>query len=409
MKNRKAAAPPPSESGLKKFCSDRKKVLLGVLFAAAALCVSQSHFILPLKADNGEFFITNYQVEREDNLHPRLQLLRKREHLDEVIRPGETQFDKIVLLRNWTRKQWEHGSGSFYYPPWDAVEILDLARNHGNRAFCAQYAIVFLQACLSVGLSARYVDLPGHFVTGVWSYDYDKWVVMDPYNDIHFEKDGVPMNGQELCEAARAENYSGIMKVGSGGVKTQAAKEDIDIYKEYSIDRRNNHLTRPITLADGKTQLTLNPDYHAYPVVGQSKITITDPFLAYKKSTSDGIVFKSRSGSDDPEDFQRDVNDTVFYYSRSKKDFALLKLALLIDDSPTFKTFQVSIDGGEWTDQPDRLMWELNPGVNKLSIRILTKFGWVGHTRSLTVFYKQPWLFYSEAYRRARQTRLKSV
>ena len=409
MKNKQAKAPPPQESGLKKFYPGRKKAVIGVLVAAAALCVSQSHFILPLKADNGDFYITNYQIEREDNLHPRLQLLRKRERLDEVIRPGETQFDKIVLLRKWTRRQWEHGSGSFSYPPWDAVEILDLARNHGNRAFCAQYAIVLLQACLSVGLSARYVDLPGHFVAAVWSYDYDKWVVMDPYNDIHFEKDGVPMNGRELCDAARVEDYSGIMKVNSDGVKTQVTKADLDIYKEYSIDRRNNHLTRPITLADGKTQLTVSSDYRAYPVVGQSKITITDPFLAYKRSTTDGVVFKNRSGSDDPVDFQRDVNDTVFDYRRSPKDYALLKLALLIDDSPTFKTFQVSVDGGDWTDQPDRLMWELNPGVNKLSIRILTKFGWVGHTRSLTVYYKQPWLFYSEAYRRARQARLKSV
>ena len=129
-------------------------------------------------------------------------------------------FEKIVLLRKWAHSQWKAGP-SFYYPPWDAVEILDLARQHHNYGFCAQYGIVFLQACQSLGLHARYVDLPGHFVVGVWSDDYNKWVIMDPYNDIHFEQDGIPMKGRDIC-TAYWKNVKNIYKVDSSYKKTKA-------------------------------------------------------------------------------------------------------------------------------------------------------------------------------------------
>ena len=116
----------------------------------------------------------------------------------QVTAPGKSEFEKIVLLRKWVRDQWE-GTSNFYYPPWDAVEILDLARKHGNSPFCAQYGIVFLQCCISLGIPARYVDLPGHFVVEVWSNEYNRWVLMDPTHDIHYEKKGIPVKGHSYA------------------------------------------------------------------------------------------------------------------------------------------------------------------------------------------------------------------
>jgi len=399
----------PQPSALKVFFGRHKKVVSGVIILAAALFVSQVSFIIPIKTDNGNFFIANYDVAEEDFDHPKLRLLRQREHLDEVIRPGETQFDKLVLLRKWTRKQWEHKEGSFYYPPWDALEILDLARKYDNRGFCAQYAIVFLQACLAVGRHARYIDLPGHFVAGVWSDGFNKWVVMDPYNDLHYEKNGIPLNGVELCDAYINKDIKGIAKVTSDGVKTQITLDDIAVYRSYAVSLRNDHLTEPmeVRVNGALKRLTHNPDYHAYPLVGRDNVTIEDFFLSYKPLN--GAVMEGRTYTENRNDFKRDINQTIIYYLKSLTDSQSVKVVLLTDDAPTFKTFLISINDAPWQEAKNKLLWELDPGFNKLSARILTKFGWQGRVSSITLFYKAPWLFNSSKSRNIHRITPKSI
>ena len=130
------------------------KIFVSVAILAVFIFFAQSNFILITSLKNGEYSLGRYVFQEEDFSHPRLKLLRSREHLDEVVSSGKTQFDKIVLLRNWASKQWKAGS-CFYYPPFDAVEILDLARKNKNYGFCAQYAVVFLQACQSLGIPCK--------------------------------------------------------------------------------------------------------------------------------------------------------------------------------------------------------------------------------------------------------------
>ena len=165
-----------------------------------AVCAFYQPWVIVTDEKNGEFFTSSYWLTEDPPSHPRLQELRRREKLDNVVAAGRTQFEKIVLLRGWVSRQWK-SSNQFYYPPWDALEILDLARRHDNRGFCAQYGVVFLQACQSLGLHARYVDLPGHFVVGVWSDEHNRWVIMDPDNDVHYEKNGRPLRGRDLLDA----------------------------------------------------------------------------------------------------------------------------------------------------------------------------------------------------------------
>src|SRR5262249_45322567 len=153
-------------------------------------------------------------LSEDDFHHPRLQLLRSREKLDEVTAGARTQFQAALRLRAWAHRQWQPGV-SFYYPPWDAVEILDLARQHGNHGFCAQYAVVYLQACQSMGIHARYVDLQGHFIVAIWSDDFNRWIAMDPMYDLHYERYGIPMRGGELHRAYTTGNVDGVEKVDS--------------------------------------------------------------------------------------------------------------------------------------------------------------------------------------------------
>jgi hypothetical protein len=391
---------------------NRKKIIFSVaavVIVAAVFFLARMDFTVLTKISNGEFFEGNYKFlidpeikktglfedvrsfVEEDFYHPRLQLLRKREKLDWVIVQGNTQFEKILLLLKWAHSQWIGYTGKFYYPPWDALEILDLARKYNNYGFCAQYAVVFLQACQSVGLHARYVDLPGHFVTAVWSDDYDRWVIMDPTNGSYYEKNGIPMKGMELCAAYWDNRVRGIYRVGTDGVKTAVKRDDISYYRMYSILLRTNQLSEPEVIVDNGAprKLTLNPDYRKYPYISRDSVGFTDPALAWKEKKATEF-FSGKDYTNDQDNFRYVENQTIIFYSGSHNGIA--KIKLISENSETFKLFLISIDGTDWREANTSVIpWQLSPGLNKLSARVLTKFGWQGHISSVELFYKPGW------------------
>jgi len=353
---------------------------------------AQSEIVLVTSENNGEFPASSYVLREDDFHHPRLRLLRSRERLDEVVSSADTQFEKIVLLRAWVRMQWE-SSGNFYYPPWDAVEILDLARQYGNRGFCAQYAIVLLQACQSMGIHARYVDLSGHFVVAVWSDDYNRWVVMDPTNDIHFEKGGVPMRGRDLHQAYWQGNLDGIVQVDSKGNRKAVTRSDLSPYRLYSIGLRANQLSEPVEIKSHGVWKTLvhAGDYHTYPKIGRDQLVITSDFLAWKINEADESL-PERPGTRDQDEFRYALNQTVIFLANERLTNRILKVALLDNNSRTFARFLIrSEQSTDWVPTTSAtIKWLLHPGLNQLAARIETGYGWRGNVSSVRIFYKPP-------------------
>src|SRR5258708_5571848 len=92
--------------------------LLVVVILAACIWMTQAEFILVTDEQNGEFPVSPYALREDSFHHPRLALLRRRERLDDVVAGARTQFETIIRLRAWARRQWEAGA-DFYYPPWD--------------------------------------------------------------------------------------------------------------------------------------------------------------------------------------------------------------------------------------------------------------------------------------------------
>jgi len=354
--------------------------------------VAQSEIVLVTSEHNGEFAVSSYAFREDDFHHPRLQLLRSREKLDEVISTAESQFEKIILLRAWVRRQWESGA-RFYYPPWDAVEILDLARKYANRGFCAQYAIVFLQACQSLGIHARYVDLSGHFVVAVWSDDYNRWVVMDPTNDIHYEKDGVPMRGRDLHRAYWKGDLRGVVQVDSEGNRKAVTRNDLSTYRLYSIDLWANQLSDPVKVKSNGLAKTLAHaiDYRTYPEIGRDQLVITSEFLAWRSEEAEES-FPQRPESEDQDEFRYALNQTVIFLANERLTNGTLKVALLRSNSPTFARFLIrSEERTDWIPTTSAtIRWLLHPGMNQLIARIETGYGWRGNVSYLRVFYKPP-------------------
>jgi len=362
--------------------------------AAVAFWVAQAEIVRVTSERNGEVPVASYALREDDFRHPRLQLLRSREKLDDVVAGAATQFDAILRLKSWAHRQWESG-GSFHYPPWDAVEILDLAREHDNRGFCAQYAIVFLQACQSMGIHARYVDLPGHFVVAVWSDDFDRWVVLDPLNDIHYEKDGVPMRGRELYRAYWTRERQGIVKVDSAGNRTPVSREDLNFYRLYSISLAANQLSTPVEVKiNGAWRMLAHADdYRTYPRVGRDELVVASDFLAWR-TTEATESFPERPETRDQDEFRYALNQTIILLANDRLTNRVLKVALLSGNSPTFGRFLIRSDeSGDWIPSGSATVkWLLSPGTNRLFARIETGSGWQGSVSHMKVFYK-PALF----------------
>lgn len=149
---------------------------------------------------------------------PVLARLASREHLRDLIAGVPRQFDQMVRVQDWVNAQWADGTPD-PYPPWDALTVLDWIRSGRTGGFCGQYAQVFLQSLAALGFTARYVEIGSrqnpyaHYVTEVWSNDFDKWVMMDADYNLHFERNSVPLSALEIHDALIAQKLADVVPV----------------------------------------------------------------------------------------------------------------------------------------------------------------------------------------------------
>jgi len=214
-----------------------------------------------IEARNGKIPPLTLEFQQEDPDQPRLKLLREREGLDQVVAGAKDELEVFTRLCDWTNAQWQNSTPN-PYPPWDALFILDWIRAGKTGGFCAQYAVVLVQAGLSLGYSARYLAVApekgedsGHLTVEVWSNQYDKWVVIDPFFNARYEREGLPLSGLEVHQAlvqGKAKQVRVIRGQGGNGEKNSKASEQemIGYYFHLAADLRNNHLSRPLPFWD---------------------------------------------------------------------------------------------------------------------------------------------------------------
>lgn len=133
----------------------------------------------------------------------RLEPLRSRWKLDDVVAGAANDFERWVLVMHWARDRFPHlqNPNTPDADAFDGVKLLAEYREGGY--LCGTVAPLLVQAVTALGGNARRVELrftPGdsHVVTEVWSEHYGKWAVLDPDYDIYFTADGVPQHALEL-------------------------------------------------------------------------------------------------------------------------------------------------------------------------------------------------------------------
>ena len=345
---------------------------------------------------NPDIRYTSMPFAYEDFTHPKLVELRKKYKLDEVVAAGKTEIEKMLLLKQWVSKQWKYDPATEYYPAWDADEIMQL-----KRGFCVQYAIVYMQCCLSLGYPARFVFgyhpgvvNTGHEVTEVWSNQYDKWMLFDANGNVHYvdPKTKVPLSLLEIHDRMlplyygdkplSRENYQGPLTEVSSQVATcwgvTNEPSDLDaksIAKKSAPRWAKWGILRTMPRNNFYSQLTPLPKTQGFAW------DYTDYWLWEDARTPQYHAYRYRNITGRRSDWEWTLNRVRFDATYGSDPHTLQVRMSTV--TPGFETFQVRLDGGEWKAAGATFSWPLKAGRNKLEMRARNVLAVEGATSSV--------------------------
>jgi hypothetical protein len=342
----------------------------------------------------------------------RLRKLRQRCKLDDVIAPGKTEMEQLMLLRHWARHQWHtawEGGADAWMPPWDAHIILDGKDQPTCLTMCTHYAAFYVQCCEALGWNARHVILDHHCVSEVWVDQHRKWVMMDVGNskerpdcNLHFERNGVPLSALELhrlahgadaagvevhfTPAALAEKVAPLCRPAPMPKKPWPPRPDViplaDLgkypvcglvnYRRYAFPPRNNFLDSPFP---GELYQGWSEYFHdGYCWVGDSP---DDPKLSPE--------YSRHLTPERPQDIDWPLNWTRIHLARTDKAEELR--VTLASGSPNLGRLEVRIGDGAWKQTPATFTLPAPKPGEKVTIatRSVNRFDRVGPATTVVV------------------------
>ncbi len=331
-------------------------------------------------------YTKRFKFDSFDN--PKLAELRQRGRLDEVIAPGEDEFERQVLLMDWTHRQFK----KFGRPSTNchgALQILQ-AIDEGHTFFCAHYADVLVSAAASLGWVDRSLALrrhqganknggsTEHSVTEIWSNQHRKWVMLDPTSNMYLEKDGVPLNAFELRQEWFYRGGTNLVFV-VGQERKKYRKSDLPIF-----------LGRFAGFGD----LTVDPDEpDKYGFIGyipntdlmNSSYDYAKMFIT-KDALCDGTKWHVRTLPANP------AVDPYFPMGQAALSLRAVDGKLLVAIktlTPNFKRYEVQVDGDGWKPSDEQFNWRLRSGPNRLEARTVNRFGINGPISTAVIELKE--------------------
>jgi len=326
-----------------------------------------------IEVDNPKIIRGYYHFTFQDFSEPRLEILRNRYRLEEVVGHCSTEFDKFRVLASWIRGMWRDGWGKHnldLHTPWDALIALELAPQYKASGMCVIYSNTFIQCALALGLQARGIILDHHFVSEAWSNEYRKWVTFDiaastdSLRPVIHRQDKIPLNSLETHLLAHEGKKDQIWIVPQGPFSeingADQKKEKIlgpnEWEARFGMPFRNNYLTSwlPGELEHGFIQ------YHY------------DGYLWWKDSALPKYEEYTYQSSH-ARDFYWTINQAqVFLSATDNPD----KLRVQLDTvTPNFASYKVRIDNTEWKTASSDFHWTLHSGINILEVKPTNRLG----------------------------------
>ncbi|MFW6146623.1 MAG: transglutaminase-like domain-containing protein [Planctomycetota bacterium] len=350
-------------------------------------------------AHNETIRYTSIPVEYERYDEPRLVELRKKYKLDDVVAGAADELGKMRKLQAWVSNQWTYDPPQPPYPAWDAHEILE--RRQG---FCVQYAIVYMQCALSLGMQTRFVfgifpnarlkgeHICGHEVCEVWSNQYGKWVMIDPNrNELFLDAaTGVPMSILELraellrlyspdrpldfepleIDALKPSPGLLLWKGDEPSPRSDPPRLDVKWGLLHWMPRNNMYARRyPEPLAQGRSAWSWTGYWHWDD--GLTPRSARWPNYTGRQSDLDWTLNQVRWAA----------------RAGERPGEVLLRLGTV---TPDFDTYLARLDGGDWQPVDDRITWTLHDGVNRIDLRVRNRAGVPGVASHIELDYTPP-------------------
>ncbi len=371
-----------------------------------------------LSSKNYPIINSSFSFEYENPKLPKLVEFRKKYNLDKIVAGAKTEFEKMLKLKTWVAKQWKWHllKPNVDLMAWNADKILTPDSVGEKGGFCADYAIVFMQALQSFGIPARFVIMNysvwgGHEIVEAWSNDYGKWVLLDPNFDTYFAnpKTEIPYNALELHEIFLKEYYPNekidrdnwsrksfvkkakkigknvpvICKIGGGAnggnlKQYQWWEPTVELYA-YSPGLgflnagflrympRNNFLTKPypIPVNEGRTHWAWTGYYCWYD-------SQTPPTVEHK-------IFTSRD-----KDLYWNLNEVEFSASLKDNDHLIIEMRT---NTPYLDHYEIILNGEKTSTKENFFEATLIRGVNQIKMRIIDIMGNKGPVSYLKLNY----------------------
>ena len=309
--------------------------------------------------------------------NPKLQELRDRYHLDQVVASGRDEFDRQVRLMDWVHQQFP----KFGHPTTQCRGALEILRaiEEGHTFFCAQYAQLLVSAAASLGWIDRPLALrrhqgvakvggsTEHSVTEIWSNQHRKWVMLDPTSNLYLEKNGIPLNASEIRQEWFLNDGADLVFV-IGKERKKYRKADLPIM---------------LRRFDNFGDLAIHPDeLDKYGFIGFIPNTdLMDAGYDYGKmfiiqdELCAGTKWHKRTIPADP------ARDPYFPVGQAAIDLQSggddLQ-ATLRTMTPNFARFESRMDDGAWAPATPQFTWALREGSNRLEVKTINQFGVAG-------------------------------
>jgi hypothetical protein len=351
------------------------------LFTSSAIVKSQGVTITADRIHNEHIIYARYPFQYQPWSEPKLHELRTRYKLDDVVATAASELEAMAKLRSWTRTQFRRTDYQPRTDNFNAVEILDrnlLSNSSTPHAPdtcydpCHFFPLLHAQVMLCMGHQSRLVSIT-HGMTEVWSNQFGKWIIMDVDLDVHYVKNGVPLNMMEMFEENFIQEHGmvrmvhGTQSSGDKNAATAFRQSDAELTVETMIQYHRTNLD----LVELRNDWLTNHYFRGHPARNElHSLVYMDPRLNMPLSFQQRL----RHITTNKEDMYWTLNQAEVLVNRTISE-KTLQLAFKTV-TPNFDCFEITIDDARTIKSAvSTFDWQLHNGVNNISIRPVNQAG----------------------------------
>ncbi len=322
--------------------------------------------------------------------------LREKYELDAVVAGGRTEWEQMLLLKEWVRNRWDHG-WSREPEARNALEILEAAAS-GSDFNCGYYSITMMQSLMALGFVARRAGIAkaqtdwmaldegniGHSIPEVYSHDFHKWIMLDADMNVHYELDGVPLSVLEIHRAWVERRWSEVKMVTGAKPFKRTEKTSSGLLSVYdTLDEHD---------ASGWVFKTNDVgDYYANASVylGNTHHSRSGPMPMLHwidEQTPPRLISANQPNREawtgDEHDMYPSIDQVQINLRADSEAWERREAVLgvnLEDSMPNLDKLLVRIDHEPWNEKGQDFTWKLKPGKNEIMAKGINTFGRDGH------------------------------